>query len=117
MRKGLIRISQSLSGHGGRQLHPEELHITLVFLGMVDAEQYGCVIEAADRVAAQPFRFSVDSVGYWKRPRILWCGPSETPRKRFPWCRTCSRSSSGAGSSRRKGPTVPMSPSPERPVS
>ncbi|MET0025925.1 MAG: RNA 2',3'-cyclic phosphodiesterase [Sedimenticola sp.] len=79
VRKGLLRISRNLPRHGGRQLHPEDLHITLVFLGMVEADEYDCVVNAADRVAGQPFRFSIDRVDYWKRPRVLWCGPSETP--------------------------------------
>ena len=64
---------------GGRPVHPEDLHATLVFLGRVTPEQYPCVLAAADAVAAAPFELSIDRMEHWRRSRVLWCGPHETP--------------------------------------
>ncbi|MES9878611.1 MAG: RNA 2',3'-cyclic phosphodiesterase [Candidatus Sedimenticola sp. PURPLELP] len=79
VRQGLLRIARSLPEHGGRELHPDDLHITLAFLGMVETDRYDCVIEAADRVSGAPFTLTLDHIDYWKRPKILWCGPRDTP--------------------------------------
>jgi 2'-5' RNA ligase len=79
VRKGLLRIGRSLPRHGGRPPHPEDLHITLVFLGPVTQARYPCVTDVADALQAGSFSLSIDRVGYWRRPRILWCGPRETP--------------------------------------
>jgi 2'-5' RNA ligase len=79
VRKELMRVSDSLPAHGGRPPHPEDLHITLVFLGQVSAEEYPCVTGVADGIEADSFSLCIDQVGYWRRPRILWCGPRETP--------------------------------------
>ncbi len=76
-RDGLRRIGRGLSSHGGRPTHPEDLHLTLVFLGQVEAERFDCVIQAAEAVSAGPLQFKIDRAGHWKRPKILWCGPSE----------------------------------------
>lgn len=79
MREGLLRIGQDLPSHGGRAPHPEDLHLTLVFLGPVTAEQYPCVVRAAGAVNGMPFDLAIDQVGYWSHPRVLWCAPTETP--------------------------------------
>ncbi len=78
-RAGLRRIGRGMPSHGGRTTHPEDLHLTLVFLGQVEADRFDCVIKAADAVAVGPFQFQIDRVGHWKRPKILWCGPTESP--------------------------------------
>lgn len=63
----------------GRAVAPENLHITLAFVGGITAEQSRCMEAAASGITAQPFAFSVDHVGYWARPRILWAGASTVP--------------------------------------
>ena len=79
VRERLLRIGRELPSHGGRTPHPADLHLTLVFLGPVTAEQYPCVVQAAGAVKGMPFELTIDRVGYWSRPRILWCAPAETP--------------------------------------
>ncbi len=80
VRNGLLRIGRDLPPHGGRVSHPEDLHLTLVFLGPVTAEQYPCVVQAAGTIQGMPFELTIDRVGYWSRPRILWCAPAGTPQ-------------------------------------
>ncbi len=79
VRAGLVRLQQVISGQNGRLHHPEDLHMTLVFLGKVTPEQLPCVRQVGDAVAAEPFVLELSRTGYWKRPRILWCGPDQTP--------------------------------------
>jgi 2'-5' RNA ligase len=68
------------SGMGdGRRHHVDDLHMTLVFLGQITAEQRRCAEEVADRISANPFELLIDHTGYWPRPRILWASPEETP--------------------------------------
>ncbi len=59
--------------------HPQDLHMTLVFLGRVLLEQFPCVRDVAAAIAAEQFRLEINQIDYWKRPRILWCGPDRTP--------------------------------------
>lgn len=78
-RKQLADVQNNFSNRPGRCNHPEDFHITLVFLGSVETERMSCIIDAADRVSLQPFSLSIDRFATWKKPRILWCGPSITP--------------------------------------
>ena len=78
-RKRLAAVQDGFTGRPGRFNHPRDLHITLVFLGPVENERMSCVIDAADRVSLQPFSLIIDRFATWKKPRILWCGPSSTP--------------------------------------
>jgi 2'-5' RNA ligase len=79
VREELLGISGSLPTHGGRAPHPQDLHITLVFLGMVTGDRYPCVTQVADGIENDSFSLCIDQVGYWRKPRILWCGLRETP--------------------------------------
>ncbi len=79
VRAGLSQVQNAQPGSGGRMHHPQDLHLTLVFLGQVLSEQLPCVLEVATAITAEQFRLELNQVDYWKRPRILWCGPDQTP--------------------------------------
>ena len=79
VRRALFRARGQLDGFSGRPTHPQDLHITLVFLGSVSAERQMCVEAVAGKIRGKPFDLTIDHFGFWPRPRILWCGPSETP--------------------------------------
>ena len=79
IRERLAGIRDRLPAHGGRPTHIQDLHITLNFLGQVGPDRYDCLVEAAGRVRIPPFSLLIDSVGYWRRPRLLWSGPSQVP--------------------------------------
>jgi len=79
VRAGLDALVGGLPEHRGRLVHPQDRHITLVFLGDVSVDRRACVEEAARRVSAGPCELRIDQVGYWPRPRILWCGASQVP--------------------------------------
>jgi 2'-5' RNA ligase len=79
VRDGLQRIAASLPEHRGRPVHPADRHVTLVFLGETGPEQRACAARAAAGVKGRPFELSIDRIGYWARPRILWAGCSQVP--------------------------------------
>lgn len=76
----LTRIQRELPDRPGRKAHPRDLHLTLIFLGDLDAEKRACVEEVADRVQVAPFTLNLDRFGCFPRARVLWCGVSERPR-------------------------------------
>ncbi|MEJ2621568.1 MAG: RNA 2',3'-cyclic phosphodiesterase [Candidatus Thiodiazotropha sp.] len=63
----------------GRRHHPEDLHITLVFLGQLRGRPMACIEQAADAVSGHRFELSIDHAGYWRRPKIVWIAPGTTP--------------------------------------
>lgn len=62
-----------------RWIRPENLHITLAFLGDVADERLGALLAAADSVQASGFTLSLDTLEYWRKPQILCLRPSTMP--------------------------------------
>jgi RNA 2',3'-cyclic 3'-phosphodiesterase len=79
VRTELSRVQRSISDNSGRVHHPDDLHMTLVFLGRVDSDRFACIRRVAAGIAIQPFTLELTQVDYWRRPRILWCGPDVIP--------------------------------------
>ena len=76
VRSAIRRLSGELV-EGGRPTRPDNLHMTLEFLGNVDSAQIAGASAAAARVSASGFRFALDVAGHWRRSRILWLGLTE----------------------------------------
>ena len=62
---------------GGRPTRIENLHMTLAFLGSVEAERVSLVVSAADEVAARSCALVLDRPGVWRD--IVWAGASAAP--------------------------------------
>ncbi len=78
-RQALRSVQDGLGAGCGRLTHPADLHVTLVFLGNVESGRMPCIETVADGIHAGPFELHFDRLDYWRRPRILWCGPSGRP--------------------------------------
>ena len=78
VRSELVNLQQSVCRDNGRLHHPLDLHMTLVFLGRTTPEQLLCVKQVADGVVAKPFTVELSRIGFWKKPKILWCGPDKS---------------------------------------
>lgn len=79
-RHQLHRHCKSLLRHaGGRPVSTENQHITLAFLGNVDAQQHRCIEAMADAVRCEPFELVLDKAGHWARSRVLWITSTQTP--------------------------------------
>lgn len=79
VRSQLDQLKPMLSTQKGRLTHPEDWHLTLVFLGNVAVERLPCIHKAAEQIDGQSFELYLDRIGYWSRSRILWAAPSTTP--------------------------------------
>lgn len=64
---------------GGRATRPENLHLTLAFLGSVEDARLAEVERAAGEVAPRAISLVLDRPGYWKHNRIAWAGASVVP--------------------------------------
>ena len=107
VRRGLLKICADLPRHHGREPQPEDLHLTLAFLGEIDVERRRCAEGTADRVRAEAFRLRLDRVGYWARPRILWCGASECPASLLDLLAGLNQGLLGCGFAPERRPFVP----------
>ncbi len=84
MRDACVRASEALrrAGFAARYEAPEKLHLTLAFLGGVEAERVDRVREALSAAARASARFSLcfDRLGAFpheRRPRIVYLGASD----------------------------------------
>jgi len=64
---------------GGRPTAPDKVHVTLVFLGGIDAHRIGEIERIASDVAGRPFEIVFDRLEYWQRARVLCLAPSSPP--------------------------------------
>lgn len=75
-----IRAALKQAGDlGGRPMPHSNWHLTLRFLGDVEAGQRACLERLAARVRVAPFAFTLDRLGSWSGPRVAWLAPSESP--------------------------------------
>ncbi len=67
----------TLAGFGGRLaiVDPANLHITVKFLGEVEPEEIGAIIEALRAVRAEPFEVTIGCAvcNPPRRSRVVWC--------------------------------------------
>lgn len=77
----LLSVQQPVKG--ARWQSPEQLHLTLVFLGNVQASQLKAVQSVAQRLSVEPFTLTLLGLGCFgepEHPKVLWAGiePSES---------------------------------------
>ena len=82
-RAALARVQRDLAPRKGRQVHPEDIHMTVVFLGPATPERRVCAERIATEVEAcqgfVPFELMLDRIGSFPRARVFWCGASVCP--------------------------------------
>lgn len=79
VRAALAGVLEDEPPRTGRCVPAGNLHLTLAFVGTVTAEQRACMEIAAAAVEAAPFTLTLDRLGYWPRPRVVWAGTGVTP--------------------------------------
>jgi 2'-5' RNA ligase len=80
LQEAMHGLAQRFVGRGdGRVIAAPKLHLTLAFLGSVDAERQACYERAADGVRGERFELRLDQAGSWRRSGIVWLGTARTP--------------------------------------
>ena len=75
----LARLNLSLAAKGYRPVPLQNLHVTLVFLGQVDAATECLIKYSAASIVAQPFAMTFDRLSYWPKPKVLCLTGTHTP--------------------------------------
>lgn len=90
-----------LAGHalhgGGRRVAPENTHLTLAFLGSVNASFQECAEQAAATVRVKSFALALEQMGCWPKSGILWIGPGQTPAPLLDLVRQLNAALAGCG--------------------
>ena len=73
------RVAARGAGVSGKRVHDEKLHLTLAFLGELDAAAEAKAVQAAATVRAPAFDLALDQVGSFFRSKVLWVGIREAP--------------------------------------
>lgn len=80
VRARLVGVMDSLRREvAGRWVKPDNLHITLAFLGDVDAERWPELRRIGVELAGQGFSLALDHVQFWPRNGIVCLAPRQTP--------------------------------------
>ncbi|HEX8874615.1 MAG TPA: RNA 2',3'-cyclic phosphodiesterase [Nitrosospira sp.] len=81
---GLARRLRLESLCGGRKTKADNIHLTLVFVGEVDAAGLQTLREAADKIrdtGTRAFDLVVDTVRYWRHNQIVYATTDKVPRE------------------------------------
>lgn len=80
MQTAMYNLGRQLSSDvTGRSTQLDNLHITLAFVGNVPLATKQCLQQAATTINLSPFMLSLDKVGHWVKPGIVWLGASQLP--------------------------------------
>ena len=79
VRARLAEVTGSLPVNAGRHVPPQNLHITLVFLGNVEEQDIPGLAAAAARLEIPRFSLQIDRCGWWKQAKVAWLAPAYTP--------------------------------------
>ena len=74
-KKEIFAIRKELPG--ARWVNPDQMHLTLRFIGEVDDQTLQEATKALSTVYGQPFQMAITGIGHFpprKPPRILWAG-------------------------------------------
>ncbi|APE04684.1 2'-5' RNA ligase [Alteromonas sp. RW2A1] len=55
-------------------------HMTLCFLGSISHRQHESLLAELDALSEEPFAFTLDNVGVWNGPKILFASPTSPPK-------------------------------------
>ena len=79
-RADLARLAQDVARvSGGNAVEGAKIHLTLAFLGEVDAARMSLAHAAAAALDAAPFVMAIDRVGSFRRSRVAWASVSAVP--------------------------------------
>lgn len=79
VRKQFLSLQQHTPDRA-RNVTADNLHLTLVFLGSVDATLLPRLQTLAASIQTQRFALTFDHIGTWLRPQVMWAGCHQMPQ-------------------------------------
>lgn len=80
VREKLVRLSRRLAlPPGAKRVVPDNLHLTLAFLGTQGAQVQECLEQQAAAIQVQPFSITFDELGFFAKPQVVWLGDKSPP--------------------------------------
>ncbi|MBI1891592.1 MAG: RNA 2',3'-cyclic phosphodiesterase [Burkholderiales bacterium] len=92
-----VKLQQLQQHTRGRYTRPENLHITLAFLGQQAAETLPQLQNILAGLPYCDFSLSIDRLGYFKKNRIAWAGMKDIPEPLFTFQKNLVQSLDAAG--------------------
>lgn len=93
----LYRVAGRILKGEGRRVPPENIHLTLAFLGSVAASFRQCAEQAASAIQVEPFTLMLEQIGCWPKPGIFWVAPRHTPEPLLKLVQKLNAGLSGCG--------------------
>ncbi len=79
-RAELAALAERVAGEtGGRATSPDNVHLTLAFLGAQPQHSAAELAARAGAIEASPFVLSLDHIDCWRKNSVAWLGASEIP--------------------------------------
>lgn len=64
---------------GGRAVPPGNLHLTLAFIGEVEAARVAALESIHATLSTEPFTLTLDRIGEWHHAGVAWIAPGKVP--------------------------------------
>jgi len=75
----LYNVAGRILEGDGKRVPPENIHLTLAFLGSVKPSFRQCAEQVAAAIRTGSFTLTLEQIGCWPKSGILWAGPRHTP--------------------------------------
>lgn len=69
--------------YGGRSIKPENIHLTLFFLGKTDIDKIDALNSAVKNITARTFNLTIGKTRFWKRNQIVYAHVEIYPPELF----------------------------------
>ncbi|MCP5245585.1 MAG: RNA 2',3'-cyclic phosphodiesterase [Burkholderiales bacterium] len=84
IQKTLGQVVEKLIQHdGGRLIKPENIHLTLLFLGKTDIDKITALKTAVGNITAKTFNLTIGKTRFWKRNQIIYAHADIYPPELF----------------------------------
>lgn len=80
-RARLAGIIANLDALELKPVQARNIHVTLVFLGMVEEAKIATIKQQAAEISIKPFKIVFDQLHYWHKPKVLCFGCSDSPQE------------------------------------